>query len=83
METVLIKEREKAKKAKESRRQSYFCIGVSKVWTGARNIPKIIKRLKKKHGIGWLRPSMSYHRFTNLSEMFQGDLTTKLNENLE
>lgn len=26
---------------------------------------------------------MSYHKFTNLSEIFQGDLTTKLLENVQ
>ena len=30
----------------------------------------------------WLRVSMSYHRFSNLRELFQGDLNTKLNRGI-
>jgi len=36
-----------------------------------------LKALKKKYNLKWLRPSMSYHKFSNLREIFQGDLTNK------
>jgi hypothetical protein len=39
-----------------------------------------IKELCNKYGLTWLRVSMSYHRFSNLRGIFQGDLTKKLME---
>jgi GIY-YIG catalytic domain len=53
-----------------------FCIGYSRAWT--KPIHQIIKETKKKFNLDWLRVSMSYHRFTNLREIFQGDLSRKL-----
>jgi len=67
-----IKQRER-----DARRTTYFCIGYSKAWTTP--IWKIIKDLKDKYDLKWLRTSMSYHRFTNLRELFNGDATNKLN----
>ena len=60
---------------KASKRDCYFCIGVSKFWKTP--IHMILKSLRDKHGLKWLRSSMSYHRFPNLREIFQGDLTNK------
>jgi hypothetical protein len=37
-----------------------------------------LKELQNKHGLTWLRMSMSYHKFSNLWEIFQGDLNQKL-----
>ena len=42
----------------------------------------ILKRLRDKYNLKWLRTSMSYHRFPNLGEIFQGDLNTKLMDNI-
>ena len=58
----------KMKKARDNNRATYFCIGVS---TGFWETPisVTIRELSKKHGLTWLRPKMSYHRFTNLGEM--------------
>jgi GIY-YIG catalytic domain len=61
---------------KDRRRSTFFCIGVSKAWMVP--IHQTIREVKKKYNLGWLRVSMSYHRFTNLREMFQGDLSKKL-----
>ena len=36
-----------------------------------------------KHGLKWLRLSMSYHKFPNMGENLQGDLTSKLMEGIE
>ena len=38
----------------------------------------IIKKARDKHRLKWLRVSMSYHKFPNLSQAFMGDLTSKL-----
>jgi len=57
-------------------RTIYFCIGYSKLWS--KPIHTIIKSIKAKFNLQWLRVSMSYHRFTNLREIFQGDLSRKL-----
>ena len=64
-------------KQKQRDRKTYFCVGFSTAWTTP--IHAIIKDLKNKFGLPWIRTSMSYHRFPNLREIFQQDLTRKLN----
>ncbi len=56
-------------------------MGASKAW----KIPihKTISKLKQRFGLTWIRTQMSYHRFTNLREIFQGDLTRKLTLDVE
>ena len=65
---------------RDARRTAYFCIGVSRAWTTP--LWLIIKNLKKKHSLHWLRVSMSYHKFTNLRELFNGDIMAKINKNV-
>ena len=69
--------RERSQRARDAKRTTYFCIGKS----AAYKIPiwKLINDLKAKHNLGWIRVSMSYHRFSNLRELFNGDLSGKLN----
>jgi hypothetical protein len=69
------------KKAKDNNRATYFCIGVS---TGFWKTPisVTIRELSKKHGLTWLRPQMSNHRFTNLGEMLNSDLSKKVMMNI-
>ena len=71
----------KMKKAKDNNRATYFCIGVS---TGFWKTPisVTIRELSKKHGLTWLRPKMSNHRFTNLGEMLNSDLSKKVMMNI-
>ena len=57
-------------------RTTYFCIGFSRAWITP--IHSIINRLREEFDLKWLRVSMSYRRFTNLREIFQGDLAKKL-----
>ena len=64
------------KKKKKRRRQTWFCIGVSTIWQ--KPIHRKIKELKTKYGLNWLRHSMSYHKFLNVSQLLRGDLTNKL-----
>jgi GIY-YIG catalytic domain len=68
--------KKKTDKERNRRRSTFFCIGYSRAWT--KPIHQIIKETKKKFNLDWLRVSMSYHRFTNLREIFQGDLSRKL-----
>jgi hypothetical protein len=43
----------------------------------------MIREVKSRFpSLTWLRVSMSYHRFSNMRELFQGDLNTKLNRNV-
>ena len=67
---------------RDARRTTYFCIGYSKAW----KVPiwKIIQNLiqTKYPSLKWIRVSMSYHRFTNLREIFNGDMMTKLNADI-
>jgi hypothetical protein len=66
----------KGKKNNQDTRAVWFCLGMSK-W---RNNPAraILKELRNRHELTWLRMSMSYHKFSNLREIFQGDLNQKL-----
>jgi hypothetical protein len=66
----------KNKEKKQDNRTIHFCIGESKLWSNP--VHAIIKELRNKHGLTWLRHSMSYHKFSNLREIFQGDLNRKL-----
>ena len=70
------------KKRKGDYRTIFCCIGTSQVWKYT-PIHTIIKKLRDKHGLKWLRCSMSHHRFSNLREIFQGDLEKKMMKGIE
>ena len=82
----VVRDEKKSRRAKKPpdrrRRETFFCIGMSYVWKGKNSLPKKLKKLRNKHELKWLRISMSYHRFPNLGELLQGDLCSKLNEDL-
>ena len=72
-----IKDKRKVSQNERNRRRaSYFCVGYNDAWEEP--VHQIIKRVKDKFKLSWLRVSMSYHRFTNLREIFQGDMSGKL-----
>ncbi len=54
----------------------WFCLGMSKWWNNP--VHAILKELRNKHELTWLRVTMSYHKFSNLREILQGDLNRKL-----
>jgi len=58
------------------RRTTNFCIVCSNIWS--KPVHSIIKSVKDKINLQWLRASMSCHRFNNLGEIFQEDLSRKL-----
>ena len=78
MATTTKSERDLQQKDRDRKRSTFFCVGHSNAW----KIPihQTIKRLKNSFGLTWIRTSMSHHRFTNLRELLNGDLTTKLNK---
>ena len=70
------------RRERDNKRALWFKIGFSNYWRTP--IHKIIKRVRSKFAsLKWLRVKMFYHRFTNLRELFQGDLTTKINTGLK
>ena len=69
-------ERKKAKKARDQERATYFCIGYSTIW--GEPLHKELKRLCDEYGLTWLRIAMSYHKFSNLGEKFNSDLSEKI-----
>lgn len=74
-----LRKDKKKRQERDRKRAIYFKIGVSNYWSVP--IHKIIKDIKKAFPtLSWLRVSMSYHRFPNIRELFQGDLNTKLVE---
>ena len=74
----MIKQKEKAiaKRRRDKLRTTWFCIGFSNIWDEP--LHKKIKQLKEEYNLTWLRVSMSYHRFPNVKELFNGDLLEKL-----
>mgnify|MGYP001787478984 FL=1 len=72
--------KDKSNNKRNRSRTTYFCIGYSKLWS--KPIHCIIKKIQAKFNLKWLRVSMSYHRFNNLREIFQGDLSRKLTEGI-
>ena len=44
---------------------------------------QVIKEEKERFGLNWVRVSMAHSRFTNLREIFQHDLTSKINQDIE
>jgi len=73
--------KEKKKKRRFSR-QAYFCIGYSDLWKGKYVIHIQLKTLRNKFSLPWIRTSMSYQKFPNLREQFQGDLLSKLTKDV-
>ena len=79
---MIKKSNKKARQKDRDRKRSiFFCVGYSKAWR--KPIHVTIKEAKEKFKLSWLRVGMSYHRFTNLREIFQGDLSKKLTEDVE
>ena len=71
----------KKRRERDRKRAIYFKVGFSHYWR--KPIHKTIREVKSRFpSLKWLRVSMSYHRFSNLRELFQGDLNTKLNRNV-
>ena len=65
-----IKGKLKKRKERDRKRAIFLKIGFSKFWKEP--VPKILKRVQQGFpSLKWLRTSMSYHRFTNLRELFQ------------
>jgi len=78
--------REKKEKKKKRNRQTFFCIGVSNTSIKTSKHPpfhETITKLRNKYNLKWLRVSMSYHKFPNLGQLFQSDLTRKLTKTIE
>ena len=63
-------------KARDQARTTYFCLGVSDIW--GKPVSVRIRALVKEHKVTWLCPKILNHKFTNLGEMFNGDLTGKV-----
>ena len=78
MSLQMKREREMKNARRKNSRQTYFCVGVNKVFKGKNAIHITIKRLRDKYNLKWLRVSMSYHKFPNLGKIFGGDLSGKL-----
>ena len=71
----------KKRRERDRKRAIYFKIGFTDFWR--KPVHKIIKERKAKFpSLSWLRVSMSYHRFNNIREHFQGDLNAKLADGL-
>jgi len=58
------------------RRTTCFCIRHSNIWSEP--VHSIIKSVKDKFNLQWLTVHVSCHTFTNLREIFLGDLSRKL-----
>ena len=79
----------KSKEDKKKKRNVYFfCIGtcntcsLRNTWNNVVPIHVVLKWLRDKYNLKWSRISMSHHGFSNLGEIFQGDLNNKLMKNI-
>jgi hypothetical protein len=71
----------KKRRERDRKRAIYLKVGFCNYWRTP--IHKMIREVKSRFpSLTWLRVSMSYHRFSNMRELFQGDLNTKLNPNV-
>ena len=70
--------KEKETKKKQRNRSVHFCLGHSRFWS--KPVHTILKELRDKHKLKWIRISMLYHKFPNLREKFNGDLNKKITE---
>jgi hypothetical protein len=69
----------KKRRERDRKRALYFKVGFSHYWR--KPIHKTICEVKSRFpSLTWLHVSMSYHHFSNLRELFQSDLNTKLNK---
>jgi hypothetical protein len=72
----------KKRRERDRKRALYFKIGMSHFWH-KEPISRILKWVQEQFPtLKWIRTNISYHRFSNLRELFQGDLKAKLNEGL-
>jgi hypothetical protein len=62
-------------------RAVFFCLGFSKFWKTPIHV--LLRYLRSQHNLLWHRVSMSYHRFNNLRELFQGHLNKVLLRNVD
>ena len=69
-------QKKQCQKKQDQARTTHFCVGFTKI--PSRPISVILRNMKKKHKLSWLCPKMSHHKFTNLGDMFNADLTTKV-----
>ncbi|KAL3903836.1 MAG: hypothetical protein SGARI_005202, partial [Bacillariaceae sp.] len=67
----------KKRREKDRKRAIWFKIAFCESWK--QPIHKMIQKVKKRFPLlSWIRVSVSYTRFTNLRECFQGDLNSQL-----
>ena len=71
----------KASEQQERNKKVFFIINQSPALT--KPIHKIINKAKQELDLKWLKVSMAYSKFSNLRELFQRDLTAKLNEEVQ
>jgi len=62
-------------------RDTFAKIGFSHFWSVPIHVK--LKELRTKYGLGWLRLKMAYHRFPNVHELFQADLSAKVMAGIE
>jgi hypothetical protein len=73
-----VRQATKKRRERDRKRAIYFKLGFSHYWQ--KPIHKMICEVKLRFpSLKWLCVSMSYHHFSNLHELLQSDLNTKLN----
>ena len=81
-ESTKEKKLDKAKADFQRSRSTFFCVGFSKHWPVP--VHTKIKEIRSRFStLSWIRVSMSYHKFPNLREIFQSDVSTKILRGVE
>ena len=58
------------------KRQTFFPVGCH--FAFQKPIISILMDARNKHNVKYIRPTMSYHKFPNITELFQSDLNKKV-----
>jgi len=69
-------EKKETPNKKGDTRRIPFTVGMCKFWEVPIHVR--LKELRNKYGLNWLQFTMCYTKFSNLHEIFQGDLGQKL-----
>ena len=68
--------KDKKKRRSSYKRQTFFPAGYH--YNFNKPIIDTIMEARNRLGIKYIRPSMSYHKFPNITELFQSDLNKKV-----
>ena len=77
-EKLILKMKKKPEVNKKKNRNVYFCVVYSCYFST--NIHRVIDKLKKLFNISWIIVRMYYHIFNHLTDLLNGDFSTRVGQ---